>query len=121
MHGTALHADGTPHPDAANIDGTTIRRLTYRKCVTEYPGLATSPGLEYFILACEEGWRWGPDRFRLVRDLVRLKGVPIHSLLSRWHTHADGGIFSRSEPKRSPQIALWVKTRRFQAPTPICP
>ena len=83
MHGTALHADGTPHPDAANIDGTTIRRLTYRKCVTEYPGLATSPGLEYFILACEEGWRWGPDRFRLVRDLVRLKVAPIHPLLRR--------------------------------------
>ena len=29
--GPALHADGTPHPGAANIDGTTIRRLTYRK------------------------------------------------------------------------------------------
>ena len=29
--GTALHTDGTPHPGAANIDGTTIRRLTYRK------------------------------------------------------------------------------------------
>ena len=81
--GTALHADGTPHPGAANIDGRTIRRLTYRKCVTEYPDLATSAELEYLLLACEEGGRWGPDQFRLVRDMVRLKVAPIHPLLRR--------------------------------------
>ena len=81
--GTALHADGTPHPGAANIDGTTIRRLTYRKCVTEYPDLATSAELEYLVLACEEGGRWGPDQFRSVRNLVRLKIAPIHPLLRR--------------------------------------
>ena len=55
--GRALHADGTPQPGAANIDGTTIRRLVYRKCVTEYPDLATSAVLEYLVLACEEGGR----------------------------------------------------------------
>ena len=81
--GTALHADGTPHPGAANIDGTTIRRLTYRKSVTEYPDLATSAELEYLVLACEEGGRWGPDQFRLVRDMVRLKVAPIHPVLRR--------------------------------------
>ena len=81
--GSALHADGTPHPGATNIDGTTIRRLTYRKCVTEYPDLATSAELEYLVLASEEGGRWGLDQFRLVRDLVRLKVAPIHSLLRR--------------------------------------
>ena len=53
--GSALHADGTPHPGAPNIDGATIRRPTYRKCVTEYPDLATSAELEYLVLACEEG------------------------------------------------------------------
>ena len=52
--GTALHADGAPHPGAANINGTTIRRLTYRKCVTEYPDLATSTEPEYLVLACDE-------------------------------------------------------------------
>ena len=52
--GSALHADGTPHPGAPNIDGATIRRPTYRKCVTEYPDLATSAELEYLVLAGEE-------------------------------------------------------------------
>ena len=77
--GTALHADGTPHPGAANIDGTTIRRLTYRKCVTANPHLATSAELEYLVLACEEGARWGPDQFRL----CAWKVAPIHPLLRR--------------------------------------
>ena len=39
--------------------------------------------MEYLVLACEEGGRWGPDQFRLVRDLVRLKVAPIHPLLRR--------------------------------------
>ena len=56
-----LHADGTPHSGATNVDGATIRRLTYRKFVTEYPDLATSAELEYLVLACEDGGRWGPD------------------------------------------------------------
>ena len=81
--GSALHADGTPHPGAMNIDGATITRLTRSKCISEYPDLATSPQLEYLVLACEEGGRWGPDQFRLVRDMVRLKVAPIHPLLRR--------------------------------------
>ena len=81
--GSALHADGSPHPGATNIDGTTIRRLTYRKRVTEYSDLATSAELEYLVLACEEGGRWGPDVFTVVSDLVRLKVAPLHSLLRR--------------------------------------
>ena len=63
--------------------GVTIRRLTYSKCVTEDPDLATSAELEYLVLACEEGGRWGPDQFRSVRDLVRVKVALIHSLLRR--------------------------------------
>ena len=81
--GPAFHADGTPHPGAANLDGTTIQRFTYRKWVTEYPDLATSAELEYLVLAFEEGGRWGPDQFRSVRNLVRLKIAPIHPLLRR--------------------------------------
>ena len=51
--------------------------------MTEYLDLATSAELEYLVLACEEGGRWGPDQFRLVRDMVRLKVAPIHPLLRR--------------------------------------
>ena len=53
--GSALHADGTPYPGATKVDGVTLRRLTYRKRVTEYRDLATSAELEYLVLACEEG------------------------------------------------------------------
>ena len=123
--GTALHANGTPHPGAANIDGSTIRRLTYRKCVTEYPDLATSAELEYPVLACEEGGRWGPDQFRLVRDMVRLKVAPIHPLLRRsaalaytrywWsilsigaQTVAADCILGRDSPIPTPESALPV-------------
>ena len=35
------------------------------------------------MLAVEEGRRWGPDVFAVIRDLVRLKGAPIHPLLRR--------------------------------------
>ena len=58
-------------------------RLTHRKRVTEYPDLATSPQIEYLVLACEEGGRWGPDQHRLLRSLVRTKVASIHPLLRR--------------------------------------
>ena len=53
--GCALHADGTPHPGATNLDGANISRLTYKKCMTEYSELATSAELVHFDrdLACE--------------------------------------------------------------------
>lgn len=81
--GSALHADGSPHPGASNFDSRTIERLTYDKRVTNYSDLATSPQIEYLVLACEEGGRWGPDQFRLIRSLVRTKVAPIHPLLRR--------------------------------------
>ena len=65
------------------MDGATIKRLTYNKRVTEYSDLATSPQLEYLVLACEEGGRWGPDQHRLLRNLVRTKVASIHPLLRR--------------------------------------
>jgi hypothetical protein len=67
----------------SNVDGATIDRLTHRKRVTEYPDLATSPQIEYLVLACEEGGRWGPDQHRLLRSLVRTKVASIHPLLRR--------------------------------------
>ena len=39
--------------------------------------------VDYVVLACEEGGRWGPDVFTVVSDLVRLKVAPLHSLLRR--------------------------------------
>ena len=71
------------HPGASNFDNRTIERLTYDKRVTNYSDLATSPQIEYLVLACEEGGRWGPDQFRLIRSLVRTKVAPIHPLLRR--------------------------------------
>ena len=81
---SALHADGTPHPGACNVYGATIKRLTYNERVTEYLDLATSPQIEYLVLACEEGGRWGPDQHRLLlRSLVRTKVASMHPLLRR--------------------------------------
>ena len=125
--GSALHADGSPHPGAANINGTTIRRLTYNKLVTEYADLASSAELEYLVLACEEGGRWGPDQFRLVRDLVRLKVAPIHPLLRRsaalgytrrwWHilslgaqTVAADCILGHDSPIPAPETVMPLAT-----------
>ena len=81
--GSALHSDGTPYAGASTVDGATIDRLTHRKRVPEDPDLATSPQIEYLVLACEEGGRWGPDQHRLLRSLVRTKVASIHPLLRR--------------------------------------
>ena len=35
------------------------------------------------VLACEEGGRWGPDVFAVVKDLVTLKVAHLHPLLRR--------------------------------------
>ena len=48
-----------------------------------YPELVASDRLHYVVLAVEEGGRWGPDVFAVIRDLVRLKVAPIHPLLRR--------------------------------------
>ena len=47
------------------------------------PELVASDRVHYVVLACEEGGRWGPDVFAVVRDLVRLKVAPLHPLLRR--------------------------------------
>ena len=80
--GSALHADGTPHENAAAEDGKAIERLTRDK-YTKYWELVASDRVHYVVLACEEGGRWGPDVFAVVNELVRLKVAPLHSLLRR--------------------------------------
>ena len=79
---SVLHADGSPYPDADVEDGRAIDRLTDQK-YDKYPELAFSDRVHYVVLACEEGGRWGPDVFRVVEDLVKLKVAPLHSLLRR--------------------------------------
>ena len=80
--GSALHADGRPWTDAATDDGVTIERLTDQKHNT-YPELVASDRARFVVLACEEGGRWGPDVFEVVKDLVKLKVAPLHPLLRR--------------------------------------
>ena len=83
--------------------------------------------LEYLVLACEEEGRWGPDQFRLVRDLVRLKVAPIHSLLRRsaslaytrrwWHILSIGAqtvaadcILGQDSPIPTPETDMPLAT-----------
>ena len=80
--GSALRSNGTPYPDATTTDGMAIDRLTRQKH-NDYPELVASDRVHYVVLACEEGGRWGLDVFTVVRDLVRLKVAPIHTLLRR--------------------------------------
>ena len=49
----------------------------------KYPELIHSDRVHYVVLACEEGGRWGPNVFKVVEDLVRLKVAPLHPLLRR--------------------------------------
>ena len=80
--GSVLHANGRPYPEAATVDGKAIDCLTREKH-NKYPELVASDRVHYVVLACEEGGRWGPDVFRVVNDLVRLKVAPLHPLLRR--------------------------------------
>ena len=70
--GSALHANGVPYARAATEDGKTIERLTRQKH-DDYPELLSADRVHFVVLACEEGGRWGPDVFAVIRDLVRLK------------------------------------------------
>ena len=80
--GSVLHADGSPYPGAEVEDGSAIDRLTDQK-YDKYPELLLSDRVHYVVLACEEGERWGPDVFKVVEDLVKLKVAPLHPLLRR--------------------------------------
>ena len=51
--------------------------------LNKYPELVASDRVHFVVLACEEGGRWGPDVFAVMRDLVRLKVAPLHPLLRR--------------------------------------
>ena len=53
-----------------------------------YPELVSSDRVKFLILACEEGSRWSPGVYRVVKDLVDLKTAPLHPLLRRSATLA---------------------------------
>ena len=59
-----------------------VTRLTAQK-MRDYPELVNEETVHYVILACEEGGRWGPDVFKVVDNLVKLKVAPLHPLLRR--------------------------------------
>ena len=80
--GSVLHMNGSPCPGADEEDGVAIDRLTRLK-YNKYRELVHSDRVHYVVLACEEGGRWGPDVFKVVEDLVKLKVAPVHSLLRR--------------------------------------
>ena len=48
-----------------------------------YPELVSSDRVKFLVLACEDGGRWSPDVYRVVKDLVDLKTAPLHPLLRR--------------------------------------
>ena len=68
---------------AKSVSGGECRRHFIANKDAQYPEFVVSQTIEFLILACEEGGRWSPDVFRLVRDLVGLKVAPIHPLLRR--------------------------------------
>ena len=76
--------DRTTSPSrlAENGEVKAIDRLTAQK-LNKYPELVASDRVHFVVLACEEGGRWGPDVFAVMRDLVRLKVAPLHPLLRR--------------------------------------
>ena len=84
------------------------------------PELESSDRLHYVVLACEEGGRWGPDVFKVVDNLVKLKVAPLHKLLRRslalaytrrwWsmlamgaQTAAVDGVLGQGSPVLTPQ------------------
>ena len=82
MHGERLAREREAVPGRRGRGREGIDRLTGQKH-DKYPELVTSDRVRIGVLACEEGGRWGPDVFAVVRDLVRLKVAPLHPLLRR--------------------------------------
>ena len=68
---SALHQDGTPWPGDEDYEGVAIERGIPAKHST-HPELVSSDRVKFLVLACEEGGRWSPDVYRVVKDLVDL-------------------------------------------------
>ena len=92
---SAPHQDGTPWARADDYDGVAIERGIAAKHST-YPELVSSDRVKFLVLVCEEGGRWSPEVYRVVKDLVDLKTAPLHSLLRR--SGADQKVRSWRRP-----------------------
>ena len=79
---SALHQDGFPWAGADDYDGVAIERGVAAKH-SAYPELVSSDRVTFLVLACEEGGRWSPGVYRVVKDLVDLKAAPLLPLLRR--------------------------------------
>ena len=67
---------------AQHYDGVAIARGIDENHY-KYPELAASDRVRFLVLACEEGGRWSPDVYRVVKDLVYIKTAPLNSPLRR--------------------------------------
>ena len=89
----ALHQDGTPWAGADDYDGVAIERGIDEKH-SSYLELVSSDRVKFLVLACEEGGRWSPDVYRVVKDLVDLKTAPLHRSAALAYTKRQWGTLS---------------------------
>ena len=97
----ALHQDGTPWAGADDYDGVAIERGIDEKH-SSYPELVSSDRVKFLVLVCEEGGRWSPDVYRVVKDLVDLKTVPLHNEICAVQLKSLINPHSWTTPRRVP-------------------
>jgi hypothetical protein len=67
----ALHADGTPHPGCANLDGATLDRARRKKEI-RYPELIDRHGrARLVVFGAEVGGRWSAEAWKCLGALAR--------------------------------------------------
>jgi len=79
---SALHADGTIWPRAADRDGVALARAR-RLHRTAYPELADGTRGRLVVLGTELGGRWAPEAITLLRCLAEAKSRSSPALLRR--------------------------------------
>ena len=68
-----LHADGSPHPGAADTDGVVLARADNDKRTRIYREVEDCSSVELVVLGCELGGRWNQAAISLVTELARHK------------------------------------------------
>ena len=94
-----LHADGTPHPHAADQPGSSLRRAEKSKNVT-YPELVESSQFRLETVACEIGGRISGRANHLldVFSVAKVRSEPNYKqkFMMRWRRHRCFSMFSIS-------------------------
>ena len=81
-----LACNGTPHPRAAVEPGIRMQVRAKHKYEEQYPELveATQRGIvQFIVLPCEIGGRWGDTWFDLIRALAKEKALSAPKILRR--------------------------------------